>query len=379
MEITTGDFKTISKAIGMPKIDCSNVSLEAFGMYFKAISNVNVTLEEYETHIKTPFPDTHTTIRLPKCTPGVEKRTYYRVALAHRALRYQLGTFSLVLPKPVPFNNADDELQGSADRTSIGLEEFFSCFSDSRLARFVFEAVDGARIDSCLRHLLPGLAISLEQIRKHELKTRPQLTELVPKAAAMEVLMQASLGAEGLKVPLPIRAQCETACGILNSLDLRNASSGTIAIAAIRIYSVINKLPSLGKLRGDNQHYLHLPNLTIDPVSIWPKQWPERLRVQIEGDDVLQVAVPPVVYRGTLEALVSAATSAPAPDHQAIFRLSSVDDGNLKDAQNHKGGTEIQGPPEPLPHEHHDVSRDLHTHEEGELVKTGPNTYLYRN
>jgi nitric oxide reductase activation protein len=37
----------------------------------------------------------------------------------------------------------------------------------------------------------------------------------------------------------------------------------------------------------------------------------------------------------------------------------------------------VAGPPEPLPHDHHDVSRHLHHHEEGELKSLGSNTFLY--
>lgn len=363
----------------MVEKDCSNISLEAFAMYFKAISNMNVTLEDFSSDVGVPFPDTRTTIRLPKCTLGIEKRTFYKVALTHRALRYQLGTFSLDLPNAIyQSDHANVLAAGKNNSSQIGLENFFSYFSDPRLARFIFETLDGARIDNSLKYLLPGLATSLEIVRQQELRNRPMLFGLVPKAAVMEVLLQASLGMKEFEIPLPISAQCEKVCGILNSIDLRNTSSGLIAEATVRIYSVINSLPSLGKLPPSTQRHLNVSILSTEPSTIWPHQWPEPPRVQIEGDDILTVTIPHVQYRGTLEALTSTAPSASAPDHQAIYRLSSTDDEAREDTKNKKNGIEIKGPPQPLPHEHHDVARDLHTQEEGELLKTGQNTYLYR-
>ena len=355
--------------------DCTELRLEAYEMYFKALTGANITIEEFEPETKFPFPDTPTTLRLPRCVEKLAKPIFFQIALAHRAQRITTSTFKVdVLPivDSEKLAKLDDEVNGFAESP---LELFFRCFADKHLAQFIYQCLDDMKIDLNLPHYYPGLTGKLGKVIKASLSDRPVLTGMVPKAAAMELLLQASLGHRYSSLPYPIVEAGSEIYAIIDTISFFDISQQSVLEATVRIYSCINALPSLGKLTG----FDNLADITANPrrvKNLWPNPWPESARARIEGDDILDVTIPQVAYRGSIEALLASAPAAAGPDHQALYRLSKL--SNFSDSEPDLGSRpKMDGPPEPLPHEHHDLARELHHHEEGELHHKGGNSYLY--
>lgn len=355
--------------------DCTELKLEAYEMYFKALTGANITIEEFEPETKFPFPDTLTTLRLPKCVEKLAKPIFFQIALAHRAQRITTSTFKVDVSAIVDSEKLaklDDEVNGFAESP---LEQFFRCFADKHLAQFIYQCLDDMKIDLNLPHYFPGLTDKLGKVMKASLSDRPVFTGMVPKAAAMELLLQASLGHRYSSLPEPIVEAGSEIYAIFDAVNFFDISQQSVLDAAVRIYSCINGLPSLGRITGTD----NLADIDINPRRVknsWPNPWPEPARTRIEGDDILEVTVPQVAYRGSIEALIAIAPAAAGPDHQALYRLSKL--SNFSNSEpDHSGRPKVDGPPEPLPHEHHDLARELHHHEEGELHHKGGNSYLY--
>jgi nitric oxide reductase activation protein len=117
--------------------------------------------------------------------------------------------------------------------------------------------------------------------------------------------------------------------------------------------------------------------MDADPVAVaWPQPWPEAARQVIEGDAILDVSVPAVAHRDDLTHRLWRSPQPPAPSEQAVYTWRAADAVDDVDAVA-ATAIEVSGPPEPLPHEHHDITRGLHHHEHGSLDRTGPRTYVY--
>ncbi|MDA8269787.1 MAG: hypothetical protein M0Z39_00035 [Actinomycetota bacterium] len=348
-------------------------NLRSFELYFKALVNRDVTIEEYASEEEAHYPDTSTTIRLPR-SPGISKRGFYRLALAHRALHFDLGSFDLELAKV-----REPRAKGGVTSTGEGardLEVFFSAFSDVQLAQLIFEIFEDARVDVRLPILFPGLEDILKSASAIELQARPGWGELAPRKAATEFLLRKSLDPSIELCPSVIRNSAEKLSAIFGSIDLQEATVEDVAIATIRAYAVISQLPNLGVIDASELELIGAGDSIRSVASLWPSRWPEGRRARIEGDDVLLLALPSVSYRGSLSSFFTQAPTASGPDHQAVYRMSYSSELD-EDAAEAPARSVVTGPPEPLPHDHHDVSRHLHHREEGELRSQGPSTFVY--
>ena len=352
--------------------DDFRVEIRPFELYYKALANRDVVIEEYSSGEKAPFPDTRTTIRLLR-PAGSAVREFYRLALAHRALHEQLGTWAFAISK-VTDARVRNALEASSEGAS-DLEVFLKTFSDVALAQLCFEILEDARIDAALPLAFPGLVNTLDRAVVRELSHRPDWYLLPPRAAAAEVALRISLGHGRLNsVPKQVEGPARNIADIFGSINFLQSQVEDIALATVQLYCVLNQLPNLGVVKGTSVPFVVSGNQPT-PSSIWPTYWPEDGRVRIEGDDVLLLSLPKVSYRGSLEALFLEAPNASGPDHQALYRTRTVSENEENVAKPKKSA--VTGPPEPLPHDHQDVSRHLHHHEEGELRSFGSNTFLY--
>ncbi len=346
----------------------------SFELYYKALTDTDVAIEQYAVEDKTHFPDTPTTIRLPKRTDPIAIRSFYRLALAHRAMHLQLGTFAFDISK-IPDERVRAALQPSSEGAS-DFEIFFGTFSDVPLAQLIFEILEDARIDASLPLAYPGLSHSLQMAIDAELNSRPAWGNLPPRGAAVELALRLSMDRDVRQIPSAIREPAEDLIEIFHNIDWKSASVEQTALATVRLYGIVSSLPNLGVIDGSRfelvRSDLSFPQTTL----ISPDWWPEGDRVRLEGDDVLFLSLPGVGYRGSLGAFFTQAPAASGPDHQALYRMTS--DTDLGDAiAELTADRSVTGPPEPLPHDHHDVSRHLHNHEEGELKSRGSNTFIY--
>lgn len=356
-------------------VDCEEFSIRPYEIYFKALTEKEMTVEEFGGETYKPYPDTSTTIRLPRCVRGISKREFYRTALAHRALHHQLGTFDFKISRI-----EDDVIRRSIKPPGEGssdFEGFFATFADTELAHLVFEAIEDMRVDRHLPHVFKGLHHSLSLAVKSELLGRPTLSGMAPREGALEFITRRSLSDDLIDVPIELVDAASQIDTVLESINFLEAKVEDMVVATIRLYGIVSGLPNLGAMASPTLSSPYSSKGTRTVELIWPRTWPEAKRSRIEGDGILILTVPKVVYRGSLETFFISAPHASGPDHQSMYRMRSA----LQDADNSAGSFQlpkVTGPPEPLPHDHHDVSRHLHRHEEGELTTRGPNTFLYR-
>ena len=346
----------------------------SFELYYKALADTDVTIEQYAVEDITHYPDTPTTIRLPRTTAPVAIRRFYRLALAHRAMHLQLGTFQFDISKI-----ADERVRGVLRPSTEGasdLEIFFGTFSDVPLAQLIFEILEDARVDASLPFAYPGLRSSLQMAIEAEMKSRPAWGDLPPRGAAVELALRLSMDRDIRRVPTAILEPAKDIIDIFRSIDWTYASVEQIALATIQLYGIVSPLPNLGVIDGFHFVTIRSEHPSTRTTLTDPERWPEGDRVRLEGDDVLLLSLPGIAYRGSLGAFFTQAPTASGPDHQALYRMRNVTGSDDESAAaTVKRG--FSGPPEPLPHDHHDVSRHLHHHEEGELKPLGSNTFLY--
>lgn len=345
-----------------------------FELFYKALTDRDVTIEEFPPEEKASFPDTPTTIRLPRTTAAMPKRRFFRLALAHRALHLQMGTFAFAISRV-----ADPRMRAvlaPSDEGASDLEVFFSTFADVSLAQLLFEILEDARMDACLPLAYPGLYNSLREAVEFEMGSRPGWQLLPPRAAAVELALRLSLDPRTRQAPTAISEVGKDVIAIFDSLNLVEASVEEVALATVRLYGVVSLLPNLGIIDGLLVQSLGREAGHQRLSAIWPRNWPEGGRVRLEGDDILQLSLPGVSYRGSIGAFIIKAPTASGPDHQALYRIRTSAQSD-RDAEAVVAKSTVTGPPEPLPHDHHDVSRHLHRHEEGELRSLGSSTFLY--
>ncbi len=204
--------------------------MPAYELYFRALSGQAATIEVTAAAGPRAFPDTATTLRLPE-RPEPEttlpRRAWFRVALAHRALHQEAGTFGFRLARADAriaaaldgrggncdgaASGRDGESRGGTgsperearrdggrpDRDDAGrgdLEVFLGSFADRRLALQLFETLEDLRIDVLLGRRYRGLAADLAAMAAAECAARPDLRAMAPRAAALEFLIRRSLG-----------------------------------------------------------------------------------------------------------------------------------------------------------------------------------------
>lgn len=336
--------------------------------YYLALSGQVVTVEAVPDEQGVTYPDSERTLRLPTVVPtqaGVDPTSWHRVALAHRALHHELGSFAFEAQRAHARIAAGVAAMGEESRSE--LERFLACFGDRHLAILLFTILEELRIDSALPRAMPGLAHAHERMRRAAAASRPSLATMASRAAAVEFLVRCSLAVIPETVPAPIGAAAATLAALAEPLRRPAATVEDAANATVQAYTVVARLPNLGVLQGRSEVRPALGH----EAAPWPSSWPETARTAIEGDTILRVAVAQVAYRDDLSARLVMAPPAPAPNEQAVYRWTA------EPFVAAPSGTSLPGPPEPLPHEHHEVMRELNEQVEGPLARRGPNEFLY--
>lgn len=339
----------------------------AYELYYLALSGRVVTVEASPDAEGIHHPDSERTLRLPVHVPagaGADAESWRWVALAHRALHHEMGTFTAPIEAADP--RIRDALSGD-DEGFAPLECFFRCFADRRLAMGIFQTLEDLRIDAALPHVLPGLGPALERMLAAAAATRPPLTSLPPRAAAMEVLVRCSLAHAPSRVPRALADAAALLCAVAQEAR-DGATVAATALATVRAYAVVSRLPNLVVLSDGAEVPVPPPG-----VPHWPARWPEPARERIEGDAILDVTVASVPHRDDLSARLTSAPLPPAPSQQAVYRWSAGDP--VASATPLHGS--VAGPPEPLPHEHPEVAEPMHRRELGPLRPEGPHTFVY--
>ncbi len=336
------------------------------------------------------FPDTWTTVRLPPSVAvfgsRLENLDWYKVALAHRSAHYQEGTFgfsfdreAVCFPRLRP---SGDAVQRQSPETD--LERFLRLFTHRRLAFEVFCVLEDVRLDEAARRRYAGLRDALAAVQRYELRTRPSLDELAPRAALGELLVQLSLGATGpFCVPRILHEPVRQLARVTRALADPSATVEDAAEATLRAYTLLTRLPNMAATDGPAAPV----DATIAPSTevAWPTAWPEPGRVRLEGDAVLETALESVGYRDGLGSRFTSYRSAGPLDVEAIYRLRRAqpsdaatgwESGEAADSDDQDSG--VAPVPEPLPHEHPEQGEDDRSQPaHGHLHPDGPDSYTY--
>jgi len=242
--------------------------------------------------------------------------------------------------------------------------------------------LEDLRLDEWSKRRYPGLRPAFERIQASALSERPALSSLRPRDALAEAMVRLSLNSsEAFALVSLLHAPLRHMAQILQPLRASTATVEDSAEAALRAYSLITRIPNLDADYGaactvDMSSHCHLPS--------WPSEWPEPEKVHLEGDEVLETKIHPVAYRDDLGSRYTHYRGAGPLDQQAIYRFTA--DANVRGAAVTvptgdapiDGDVRPAGPPEPLPHDHHDhFGEDLQHHERGELHSHETSWYIY--
>ena len=355
-------------------------------VFYRALSGHSAHLVERAAG-EDQAADTHTTIHLPGRVDHFEEGRanfdWYRVALTHRALHYDRGTFGFRLDRPSRLRprlvGGLAELERLDPETD--LELVLRSFTYRSLAIDLFTVAEDLRIDAGVADRYPGTARALGRVQRAELARRADPATLPPRTGLHELFVRLSLGDWGLP-PLPPLLHEPARLLRAAAAPLRDpgATVEDAVEVAIRAYGLVTRLPNLPA------HYGRALPVPEDPMSLagadWPISLPEPEPVRIEGDAILETSVPPVDYRDLLGWRYGRYRVPGPPGQQAIFRLRTIpgaDEGLEADEHAHDDEREPRppGPPEPLPHEHHEWHVDRHREAEGALHPEGPGDHVY--
>ncbi len=348
------------------------------GLYYRALAGRNAAiLPDASERDPERYPDTHTTIRLPaqvaRFRRGSANFDWYKVALTHRAAHYSAGTFAFAFDAEAAFfarlRPGGREL-GPGEHSS-DLERFFGLFALRELAIESFTVLEALRIDEWAKRRYPGLAGNYEAVQSDALRERAwYIVQRSPRDALAEALIQASLGARRIApVPALLHEPLRQVLAICRTLAQAGARVEDSAEAALRVYSLIARLPNL---RAD-----YGPAAAVDLEQApgkweWPAEWPEPERNRLEGEEVMHTAFAPVAYRDRLGSRVTHYKAAGPLDQQALYRLTDAptrgDAAARAVRSDADADTRLGPPPEPMEHDHHDhLPGEDAAHETGEL------------
>lgn len=336
-------------------------------------------------------PDTATTVWLPSHVhvPVALGADWYRVAVAHRAMHHECGTFGLDLAHREPFFRAMRPVEARAERDDrSGLEQFFRLFSRPALAVEVFVALEDLRVDAVAMRTLPGLRPAYTQVRADALAGRPDPARLPPRSAVAESLVQLSLGAGTIKVADSLHRAVHLLAAVAEPLTCAEATVETTAEAAIRAYSVLARLPNLGLATGGVRTVALEPDPTLREHATFGLRAQE---LRLEGDEVFDVRFAPVRYRDVPGPRYSGQAASGMPMREAILRTTpdapgpvSEEEANSERSQAAESGLVdvAEGPrpappPDPLPHDHGPSLKDHHNATQGAVRPTARGEFAY--
>ncbi|MFI5614484.1 nitric oxide reductase activation protein NorD [Amycolatopsis sp. NPDC051903] len=345
----------------------------SLSLYYRALCGRGCELVPYDDDAELrQRPDTATTVRLPSHVHSGP--SWYRVALTHRALHHELGTFELALDRPEPFFRRlrPANLRG-------GLDRFAGLFGRTALAVEVFTALEDLRVDAAALRLFPGLAPDYERVRHDELATRPELAELPARSAAAEALVRLSLGATSVRLPRSLHPPVARMAAVARVLTDPRSTVESAAEAAIRCYGVLVRLPNLEPATGPDGDLAFAESEVDDDFTLPGRE------LRLEGVEVFDVRFTPVRYRDVPGPRYLGLQASGMPLTEAILRMTgeetkAADEFTERALAAESGQVDVTTParpPEPLPHDHGPDLDDHHHAESGPVHASGRHEFTY--
>lgn len=359
----------------------------SLSLYYRALCGRSCALVPYDDDAELrQRPDTATTVRLPSHVHAGRAdwaADWYKVAVTHRAMHHELGTFGLDVDRAEPFFV---RLRPSGHPG--GLDRFISLFPRTALAVEVFVALEDLRVDVAVRRTLPGLAASYDEVRADALDRRPPLSGVPARSAVAEALVRLSLGADTVLLPRALHGPAGLLAAAASVLADPLATVETTAEATIRCYHVLSHLPNLGHPGGPMAEFRFADTTASidDPVFSLPGR-----EMRLEGDEVFDVRFEPVRYRDVPGPRYLGQQASGMPLTEAILRMTDQDTADTGNTEDTDGFTErslaaesgqvdvttVERPPEPLPHDHGPDLGGHHHAEPGAVHATNRHEFAY--
>lgn len=384
-----------SAAAGVTTVDAALHGRErALALYYRALCGRSCILVPYDDDSEErQHPDTDTTLRLPSHLhvppppPGVVAADWYRVAVTHRALHHELGTFSLDLDAEETFFRRLRPRPLQDGRA--GLEELVGLFARPVLGVEVFVALEDLRIDAAALRILPGLRPAYDWVRGASLADRPDARALPPRSAVAEALVRRSLGAASMDLAVQLHDVVRRVAAVAAPLEQPDASVETSLEAALRVYGVLARLPNVGQPSGPVSEVA----LRVGHVELRESDEDElhTQELRLEGDEVFDVRFAPVRYRDVPGPRYLGQQASGMPMREAILRMTAEDvaSGSAEEENSQRSQAAESGqvdvtddarpapPPEPLPHDHGPDLDGHHHATEGPVRPTARGEHAY--
>lgn len=218
--------------------------------------------------------DTETTVWLPAQAPlddhaEFTAEEWYQVAMTHRAMHQELGTFELDLDREEPLFRRLRPLD-TGDPAVPALERLSALFGYSVLGVHIFATCEDLRIDAATDRLYPGMARAAKGVRHGALHERPQPATLFPRAAAIEALVRISLNGSLAQAATAMEEPISRIASVARLLRDPRATVESSVEAALRICEVLADLPATGAHRAT--HEIRFAELRGDPEAFTPEE-----------------------------------------------------------------------------------------------------------
>jgi len=176
----------------------------------------------------------------------------YKLSTAHQAGHVEFGTFTFRLSSVhdlFPLDLFRACLQGVSDKghPTSPLEAFFQLFPKKNLANDLFQILEGARVDHCLRREYRGLRKEMDLFLQWALEGRPGLGRLPLQEAVLESILRIYVfGEDQSSLPWPIDLYLEDLGSIVAPLLQRGATVNDSGRATVILYRWLSVLPNTG-------------------------------------------------------------------------------------------------------------------------------------
>jgi nitric oxide reductase NorD protein len=373
---------------------------EALALYYKMWTGRTARLGGDEDRIGVDREDT---LSLPsechRFGDAAEGRTWYLVAVTHRAAHIEFSTFDAPVPPSLAASFGKympPSLRGDLTlRTSRDLLEVLGSIDHRRQGLFALvRALEDYRVDEGLKRMYRGLRGSIVEMQ-HEAASviaGQAPAGLPPRTRFARLVSQMSLDVMNPRTALePVLH--EPFRNLVHARESLSDSRATVLDSigwGLRLWSMMLRLPNMQQSYGEAAPVDLTGAAAADSRGPGIDAADGRLGVpalevmpRLEGSDVLSVEIGVPEYRDSLA--VSIARHAPAPTPADALLVFEGDSDLATDssadlvvpAAAKEQELPWERPPEPLPHEHAHEDGDPGHHEHGELRKHGPADFIY--
>jgi len=175
----------------------------------------------------------------------------FKLATAHQAGCVEFGTFAFRLSSIHDLFSPDlirACLQSISDtgKPISPLEAFFQLFPKRDLARDLFQLLEGARVDHCLRREYQGLKKEMDLLLRLVLERRPVVASLPLQEAVLESLLRMTvLEGSTLSLPQPLSHYQGDLLSVMTPLLGKGANVSDSARATVIVYHWLSMLPNI--------------------------------------------------------------------------------------------------------------------------------------